>query len=125
MINVGRFVLDGLLRDYITFAPRQQSPRCIELELGSGKPSRHVRQKQVSSIMLVLCILVISHITFCCIVSVKIECRNSLLEELPSGFLVGLIRAAVNASQGPIKVFYASSPLNALNTNYFKLDLIS
>ena len=32
------------------------------------------------------------------------ESRDSLLEELPTGFLVGLIEAAINASQGPIKV---------------------
>lgn len=30
--------------------------------------------------------------------------KDSLLEELPTGFLVGLIEAAINASQGPIKV---------------------
>jgi len=35
--------------------------------------------------------------------------ENSLLEELPRGFLVELIQAAVNASQGPIKVFYKLS----------------
>ena len=32
------------------------------------------------------------------------DIRNSLLEELPRDFLINLIRAAVQAAQGPMKV---------------------
>ena len=56
MIGIGRFLPNGLFRAHTAFAQRQQSPRGIKLELGFGEPSRHVGQKQVSSVMFLLCV---------------------------------------------------------------------
>ena len=41
---------------------------------------------------------------FSTLMNVFCDIRNSLLEELPRDFLINLIRAAVQAAQGPMKV---------------------
>jgi len=55
--------------------------------------------------------------------------RNSLLDELPRDFLLNLIRAAVLAAQGPMKVLllikYCIKMLNlVLHGHFFRSDVM-